>query len=188
MQVVDGLPLNAAVHIAPFTHLFRTFYIVVCHVHAARIGYLSVNDHYLAVVPSIDMVQPREADGRVFHNVDAVLAQGFQVVLLQRLVVGVIAEAVEHGTHLHAFFGFLPQQVEQQHGDGVVAEIEVFQVDAALGLTDGTEHVVELLLSGQKQGDAVVVRETDVLLPQRLYYQRVAGLRPGRAIEEIKNK
>ena len=45
------------------------------------------------------------------------------------------------------FLALFAQQVEQQRGYGVVAEIEVFHVDAALGLTDCTEHIVELFLS-----------------------------------------
>ncbi len=125
LQVVDGIALDAAVHVAPFTHLFRTFYIIVGHVHATRIAYPSVDDHYLAVVTSIDVVDPGEADRRVLDNLNAVVAQGLQVVLLQRLVVAVVAEAVEHRPDLDTLLALLAQQVEEQRRDGVVAEVEV---------------------------------------------------------------
>ena len=61
-------------------------------------------------------------------------------------------------------------------GDGVVTEIEIFQMDAAAGLADGLEHVVEFLLSRHQQGHAVVVAESDVTLAQCLNNQRVARL------------
>jgi hypothetical protein len=36
-------------------------------------------------------------------------------------------------------------------------------VDAALGLADGTEHIVELRLSRHEERDAVIVGKGDVL-------------------------
>ena len=129
------------------------------------------------MVASVDVVDPRKTDGAILYNLDAVLAQGFEVALLQRLVVGVVAKPVEHGTNLYTLLALHAQNVEEEHGDRVVAEVEVFQVDAALGLHDGVEHVVELLLTRQQQGDAVVVREADATVAQRLHYQRIAGLR-----------
>ena len=137
-------------HIAPFTHLFRTFYIIVGYVHASRIGYLSVNDHYFSVISSEDVVNPRESDRGVFHNVYAVLAQCLQMVFLQGLVVGIVAEAVEHGANLDTLLALLAQDVEKERGNGVVAEIEILQMDAALSLTNGLEHIVELLLTREQ--------------------------------------
>ena len=147
LQLVDGVAFDAAMHVAPFTHLFRTFNIIVGHIHAAGIGYLTVDDHNLAVVAAIDVVDPREADGGVLYDVDAVVAQRLEVVLLQRLVVGVVAKTVEHGPDLDTLLALFAQDVEQQRGDAVVAEVEILQVDAALSLPDGAEHVVKLLLA-----------------------------------------
>jgi hypothetical protein len=98
------------------------------------------------------------------------------MVFLQGLVVGIVAKAIEHGANLDTFLALLAQDVEKERGYGVVAEIEIFQVDAALGLTDGSEHIVKLLLSGEQQRDAVVVGEADVALAQRLYDERICGL------------
>ena len=99
------------------------------------------------MVSSEDVVDPWETDRGVFHNLDAVVDEWLQVVFLQRLVVGVVAETVEHGPHLDTLLALLTQDVEEQRGDGVVAEVEVLQMDTALGLSDGSEHVVKLLLA-----------------------------------------
>ena len=64
-------------HVAPFSYLFGSLDVVVGNVHAARIGYLSVNDDNLTVVASEDVVNPRESDGGVFHDVDAIVTEGF---------------------------------------------------------------------------------------------------------------
>ena len=100
LQVVDGIALNATMHVTPFAHLLRTFYIIVSHIHAARIGYASVDDYNLTVVASVDVVHPGKSDRGVLHNVDTLFAQGFQMMLLQRLVVGIVAKAIEHSTYL----------------------------------------------------------------------------------------
>jgi hypothetical protein len=47
---------------------------------------------------------------------------------------------------------------------------------AALGLADGSEHVVEFLLPREQQGNTVVVAEANVALAQGLNNQRVARL------------
>ena len=150
LQLVDGITLDATVHVAPFAHLFGALDVVVGNIHAAGIAYLAVDDHYLAMVAAIDVVDPRKADGRILHDIDAVGAQSLEVMLLQRLVVGVVAEAVEHGTNLDTLAALLAQDVEEQRGDRVVAEVEIFEMDAALGLADSMEHVIELLLSGHQ--------------------------------------
>ena len=41
--------------------------------------------------------------------------------------------------------------------DGVVSEVEVFEMDAAFGLSDVFEQVLEFLLSGSEEHDAVVM-------------------------------
>lgn len=50
LQGVDLVAVDAAVHVAPFSHHFRTFYIIVSHVHAAGVGNLSVNHDDFPVV------------------------------------------------------------------------------------------------------------------------------------------
>ena len=50
LQCVDFIAINAAVHISPFAYLLSAVDVVVGHIHSARIGYLSVDDHNLAVV------------------------------------------------------------------------------------------------------------------------------------------
>ena len=58
-------------HVVPFTDHFRTFYIIVGNVHATRIGYLSIDDHDLAVVTVEDRIDPRELHRLVFVDFDA---------------------------------------------------------------------------------------------------------------------
>lgn len=89
----------------------------------------------------------------------ALFADTLDMLFLQRLVVRCVAETVEEGTHLDSFFSLLRQQVEEHVGNGVVAEVEIFQVDAAFRLTYCGEHVVELLLSAHQQGNGVVARK-----------------------------
>ena len=176
LQLVDGTTLDAAMHVAPLAHLLGAVDIVVGHVHAAGVGYLSVDDHDLAVVAWPDVVDPREADGVELPDVDAVFAQRADVVLQQGLVVGVVAEAVEHCPDLDALASFLTQEVEEHGGDAVVAEVEVFKVDAMAGLAYGLEHVVELLLSGHEERHAVVVGEANAALFHLPAEQGVGGL------------
>ena len=66
----------------PFTHLFRTFYIIVGHIHTTSIGNTSVNHYYFAVVTSIDMIDPGKSDRGVLHNLDTFFSQRFQVIFL----------------------------------------------------------------------------------------------------------
>jgi len=79
------------------------------------------------------------------------------VMLFQWLVVGIVAKAVKHCPHLNTLLPLLAQKVKEQGGDGVVTEIEILQMNAALGLADGIEHVVELSLSGHQERYTVVV-------------------------------
>ena len=114
LQLIDGITLYATVHIAPFTHLFSTFDIVVCHIHTSRISDAPVDNDYLTMVTAIDVVDPRETDRAILNDVDAVIAQRLEVVFLEWLVVGVIAETIEHGTNLYTLTTLLAQDVKQQ--------------------------------------------------------------------------
>ena len=159
LQVVDDGAFQSAVHVAPFTHLFCTYDVIVGHVHSTGIGNLSVDDYDFTMVTRPDMVDPGESDGVVFHDVDTVGPEFLEMMFLERLVVGVIAKAVEHGPDLDAFLAFLPENVEEQRCDGVIAEVEVFQVNAALGLSDGLEHIRELVFARHEQFDVVALCE-----------------------------
>ena len=151
-------------HVAPGTHLFRTFYIIVGYVHATCVGNTPVDDHYFAVVAGPDVVDPGAADGVELIDVDTVVAQGLEVVFLQGLVVGVVAEAVEECAYLDPFTVLLTEDVEEERGDAVVAEVEVFQVYALLGLTDVGEEVVELFLSAHQQLYLIVGSEANAVV------------------------
>ena len=142
-------------HIAPFAHLFGSYYVIVGYVHAAGIGHLSVDHHDLPVITGPDMVHPWETDGVELVDVDTVGMEFLKMLLLQRLIVGVVAKAVEEGTYLYTFLAFLPKNIEEQVGDGVISEIEVFQVDTALCLTDCLEHIGKLITTRHEQAYAV---------------------------------
>ena len=72
--------------------------------------------------------------------------------------------------------GFHGKNVEEQACDGVVAEVEVFEVDAALCLPECLKHVVELFLSAHQQGDTVVVGEADAFVTEVVDDERVGRL------------
>ena len=163
-------------HVAPFAHLFRTHNVIVSYIHAAGIGHLPIDDDNLTVIAGPDMVHPRETDGVELVDVDAVGMELLEMFFLQRLVVGVVAEAVEEGTYLHTFLPFLPEDIEEQAGDGVVAEVEVFQVDTALGLADRLEHVGKLITARHEQADTVPLCEDDTLAAHFRHQKGVAGL------------
>ena len=112
LQLVDSVTFYTAVHVAPFAHLFRTFYIIVGYVHASRIGNLTIDNNNLTMVATVDVVYPRETDRTIFYNLYARLTQGLQMALLQGLVVGVVAETIKHGAYFNTFLTFLAQQVE----------------------------------------------------------------------------
>ena len=109
LQLIDGITFNATMHVAPFTHLLGAFNVVVGYIHTTCISYTTIDDYNLAVVATIDVVYPRKAYGAVFHDVDTIFAQRFEMVLLQWLVVRVVAETIEHGANLHTLFTLLSQ-------------------------------------------------------------------------------
>lgn len=79
LQLIHRRSFNAAVHVAPFTHLLGAYKVVVGHVHTSRIAYLPVDDHNLTVVAGPDVVHPRKTDGVELVDLDAVFVEGFQV-------------------------------------------------------------------------------------------------------------
>ena len=137
-------------HVVPFADHFRTFYIIVGYVHAARIGYLSVDDHNLAVVTIEDRIDPRELHRLVLVDFDASLTDALDMFLQERLVVGGIAETIEEGTYLHAFLDLLAEEVEEKTSDAVVSEVKVFEMHTTLSLSNRLKQVVKLLLSAHQ--------------------------------------
>ena len=99
------------------------------------------------MVASEEVVGVGELHGIELVELDALLAAVADVLFLQRLAVRHVAEAVEYSPHLNAFLHLRGQQLEEGVGNGVVAEVEVFQVDGVARIADGLEHVVEFLLA-----------------------------------------
>ena len=92
------------------------------------------------------MVDPWESHWVELDYLYAAFTQFSEVFLQQRFVVAIVAEAIEERTHLHTLGYFVGEKVEQQVAYGVVAEIEVFEVYAALCLTYGSKHVFKLFM------------------------------------------
>ena len=95
LQLVDGRTFDAAMHIPPFAYLLRSHDIVVGNIHTACIAYPSIDDDNLTMVTGPDVVHPGKPDGIELIDLDAVGMQFLQMFLFQRLVVGVVAEAIE---------------------------------------------------------------------------------------------
>ena len=176
MQRVDFFALDAAVHVVPFAHLLSAVDVVVGHIHAAGVGDETVDDDNLAVVSGDGISYPRKTHRGKGINLNAAPSQAVDVVFLQGAVVGCVAESIVECAYLHALLGFHGEEVEEQGGDGVVAEVEVFEMNAASGLPDGLEHVVELSLPGGEQCDGVVSGEGDTFMAQVVDNERIDRL------------
>jgi len=94
-----------------------------------------------------------------FVNFYAGFPQRVKVLSSEWTVVGRIAESVEQCPHLDSFFGFGGKEPEQFSGYGVIAKIEVFQVDTFSGLCNSFEQVVKFLLPVFEENDSIVVRK-----------------------------
>ena len=110
------------------------------------------------------MVDPGEADGVVLNDINAVGTQFLEVFLFERLVVGVIAETIEHGPYFHTLLTLLAQDIEKQRGNGVIAEVEVFQMDAAACLADVLEHTFKFFLARHDEADFIALCDINSLL------------------------
>ena len=86
--------VDAAVHVVPFADDGRSFYVIVGHVHTSCVGNLSVDDNDFAVVAGEHMVDPWEAQGIELIDLYTLGAQFLDVMFLQWLVVGGIAEGI----------------------------------------------------------------------------------------------
>ena len=121
-----------------------------------------------------DVVHPGEDDGVELHQLDALLAYGLDVSTLQRLVVAGVSESIKHGAHSHTLFHLLTQNVEGQIGNGVVAEVEVFQIDVALRLTEIVEQVFELVVPVEEEFHMIMRRDIHPHFCEVLLHQRTA--------------
>lgn len=115
------------------------------------------------------MVDIWEDDGVELVNIYAMSPDRVEMRALQRTVVRPVAKGIEERSHLYSFFGFLAEKCEKASGDGIVAEVEIFEMDAAAGLPDGCKEVVELLLSGSEQGHGVVMGERHTVMAQSFH-------------------
>ena len=79
--------LDATVHVAPFSHLFRTFNIIVSHVHTPCVSHIAVDYYNLAVVTGEDVVYPWEANWVKLVYIYAVAAKCLHMVTLERTIV-----------------------------------------------------------------------------------------------------
>ena len=59
----------------------------------------------------------------------------------------------------------LAQNVEQQRGYRVITEVEVFQMYAALSITDILEHQVELILARHDESHIIMLVEVNAQIP-----------------------
>ena len=87
LELSYGVAFDAGVQVTPFAELRLACDVVVCDIHAARIGHEAVDDHYLAVVAVHHVVHPREAYGVVLIDFDAPFAQAVEMLGTQRTIV-----------------------------------------------------------------------------------------------------
>ncbi len=96
------------------------------------------------------MIHPGKSDRIELDDFDALGADEFQMAFFQWLVVGPVAESIKHGADFNPFLDLLCQKAEQGIGYGVVAEVEVFQMDMVPGMADILEEVNELVMTGHQ--------------------------------------
>ena len=96
------------------------------------------------------VIEPGEGDGVELYNFNTLFANGFQVFLLQRPVVRQVAESIEKCAHFHTFFYLLGQQAKEGTGDGVVAEVEVLQMNVVACASDSFEQIGELVFAAHQ--------------------------------------
>ena len=122
------------------------------------------------------VVNPRETD-RVEHlYLDTMLTHMLEMFFLQRAVITLVSKSVEQCTHLHAAVSLLFKETEESITDTVVAEVEIFEVDAVAGIADSLKFCCKFLPAVSEKLHMVVMRECDAITAQLLHNQRVAGL------------
>ena len=99
-----GIPFYVHVYVVPFTDFRQAVDVIVGNIHPARIADFSVDNHYLPVVAVHGMVDIGKGDGVELDEFDAACLYRLQMMFFQRLVIGPVAERIEHGTYLYTFF------------------------------------------------------------------------------------
>ena len=112
LQVVDGIPFDARVHIPPGSDFGQTVDVIIGDIHSARISHFSVNDGNLPVVAVGGVVDVREGKRIELDNFDAPFTYFLEMFLFERLVIRPVAEGIEHSPHFNAFFYLFGQEVE----------------------------------------------------------------------------
>ena len=109
-------------------------------------------------------------------DINTVLVETLKMFLFQRLVIRIVTETIEQTSHFYAFFPFFSENIEEQVGYGVVSEIEVLHVYAALCLADLLKHIREFLLTRHQQLHAVLMGKSDTVLADFLNEDRITVL------------
>ena len=176
MQFVHDRPFDVHVHVVPIANLWDALNVIVSHVHTTGISNLAVDNHNLAVITWDDVIDPRETDGIELHQLDAQGIDGVMHLTLDGLIVGGIAKGIVERTHLHPFGSLLCQEMEEESSDGVVAEIEILEMDERLGIAYRLKHVLKLIVSRLQETHGIAVVELHTLRPQMSRHQRISSL------------
>ena len=156
---IGGRALDAQVHIAPVAYTGQACDVVVGHVDTTDKCRLPIHDSHLAVVAVESVVNPRELHGVVGLDLESQLAHLTQVFAADGAVIGDVAEVVEEDAHLDTFFQLTRQERHHNLVDGVVAEVEVFEVHRVACRVDAREQVDELGIGIVEQLHAVALGE-----------------------------
>ena len=162
LQFAHGVALHAGVQVVPAAKLGAARDVVVRHVHATGVSHHAVDDYDFAVVAMQGVVDVGKAQGVEVVNLYALGFQAVEVPAAQWAVVGTVAEAVEQSPHLDALGCLRAENFEEFLGNGVVAKVEIFEVNALAGGAYGGKEVLELLAAGGEEHHAVVARELHV--------------------------
>lgn len=91
-----------------------------------------------------------------------------------------LPKASNHGADFNSLLDFLCQKAEQGIGYGVVAEVEVFQMDMMPGMADILEEIDELVMAGHQQFHFIVISDGGAHFLQVIHDNGIACcLRPG---------
>ena len=82
-------------------------------IERSKLSHKDIDNYNFSMVATEDMVNPREADRGVFYDIDTVGTQFLKVTFAQRLVIGVVAESIEHGSYFYTFATFLSENIKE---------------------------------------------------------------------------
>lgn len=163
----------------PVSELGLSFYIIVRHIHASGIGYLPIDDDNLPVIAMKSVIDPRKTKRIELIDLYTSIPQIRKMLFLERTVVRTVSEAVKQSSHFHTLPHLFRQEIKKFSGNGIVAEVKIFQVYAFASLRDSLEHVIELFLSGAEHDNTVISRklDTEISLQKTDKYRITAFLR-----------